>query len=155
MYRIIIVSILFLFAIAYSPVIAKRPVEKVKHAKKSALILKDSSNLEVSVSRIIQDTLTKSGYKVKEIHLADVSKEKASSYTISILFSAVNKGDEVDTRIQNYIASKVDTTSKVYLYNVYGNIYNKKDENVDAKTQASIDLHPDLIAAQIIRSLKL
>jgi hypothetical protein len=154
MYRKIIVNILILFTIVYFPVFAKHQIEKVKPAKKSVLILKDSSDLEISVSRILQDTLTKLGYKVKEVGLSNISKEYASSYSISIIFSAINAGDEVDSRIQNYMASKVDTTSKIYLYSVYGSIYNQKEEKVDAMTQATKELHPDLIAAHIIRSLR-
>ena len=151
MYRKIIVSVLFLFSIGYSPVFAKSHTGK--SAGKSVLILKDSSTLEVSVSRILQDTLTKLGYKVKEADLSNISKEKASSYDISIVFSAINPGDEVDPAVDTFIASKAKTTSKVFLYSVYGNVY-KKGENVDAVTQATKELHPELIAAQIIRSLK-
>jgi hypothetical protein len=150
----IIVGVLFLFTIAFSPVFAKQQVEKVKHAKKSALIVRDSTALEIAVSGIIQDTLTKSGYKVKEVGLDSVGKENASSYTISIIFSGINKGDEMDPRIQKYIASKVDSTSKIAFYNVYGSIYSKKDANVDAMTQATKELHSELIAKQILRSLK-
>jgi hypothetical protein len=154
MYRKIIVGILFLLAMACIPVFAKQQSAKVKPAEKTVLICKDSSALEIAVDRILRDTLTKLGYTVNDVDLAKISKEKASSYTISIIFSAINPGDEVDPRIQEYIASKVDTTAKIYLYTVYGGVYKQKNQNVDATTQATKDLHPVLIAKHILRSLR-
>jgi hypothetical protein len=146
---------LILCTIVSSPLFAKQQKEKVKPVKKSAIIFKDSSELEISVARILQDTLTKLGYKVKEEKISNIGKEKPSSYKISIIFSAINTDKEVDPRIDTYINAKVDTTSKIVLFNVYGNIYEKKGEDVDAETQASKELHPDLIVRQILRSLKL
>jgi hypothetical protein len=149
------VSFLVIFTIACSFVFAQNAIKKVENPKKkSVLILKDSSNLEIAVSRIISDTLTKAGYKVKEAELANVNKENASLYRVSIIFSAISAGNEVDPRIQKFIASKVDTSSKVFLFSVYGSIYNKQAENVDATTEATKALHPELIADQIIRTIK-
>lgn len=149
------VSFLVLVTIACSFNFAQSVVKKAeKPKKKSILIIKDSSNLEIAVSRIISDTLTKLGYKVKEAGLANVNKENASLYRVSIIFSAISAGNEIDPRIQNFIASKVDTSSKVFLFSVYGSIYNKQAENVDATTEATKALHPELIADQIIRTIK-
>ena len=144
-----------ILAIASSFIFAQNDIKKAeKPKKKSVLILKDSSILETAVSRILSDTLAKLGYKVKEAELANVNKEKASLYRVSIIFSAINAGNEVDPRIQKFIASKTDTASKVYLFTVYGSIYNKQGENVDATTEATNALHPELIADQIIRTIK-
>jgi len=144
-----------IFAIACVPVFAQNDAKKVEKPKKKAvLILKDTSNLEIAVSRILSDTLTKLGYKVKEAGLANVNKENAALYKISIVFSAISAGNEVDPRIQKFIASKDGTSSKVLLYTVYGGIYNKRGEKVDATTEATKALHPALIADQIMHSLK-
>ena len=155
MCRKIAVSFLVICTIACSFVFAQNVIKKVeKPQKKTVLILKDSSNLEIAVSRIISDTLIKLGCKVKEARLANVNKENASSYRITIIFNAMSAGNEVDPRIQKFIASKVDTSSKVFLYSVYGSIYNQQGENVDATTEATKALHPELIADHILRSLK-
>jgi ABC-type proline/glycine betaine transport system substrate-binding protein len=149
------VSLLVLLAIACSFIYAQNDIKKaVKPPKKSVLILKDTSSLETAVSRIISDTLTKLGCKVKVAELANINKKYASLYKVSIIFSAINAGNEVDPRIQNFIASKVDTSSKVFVYSVYGSIYSKQGEKVDATTEATKALHPGLIADQILRSLK-
>jgi hypothetical protein len=155
MCRKLAVSFLVIFTIACSFVFAQNVIKKVEKPKiKSVLILKDTSSLEMAVSRIISDTLTKLGYKVKEAELANVNKEKASLYKVSIIFSAISPGNEVDPRIQKFIASKVDTSSKVFLFSVYGSIYSKQGENVDATSEATKALHPELIADQIIRTIK-
>jgi hypothetical protein len=148
------VSFLVILTIACSFVFAQNGNKKAEKPKKnSVLILKDSSNLEIAVSRIISDTLTKLGYKVKEAELANINKENASLYGVSILFSAIRAGNQVDPSIEKFIASKVGTSSKVYLFSVYGNIYNKQGKNVDATTEATKALHPELIADQILRTI--
>ncbi len=148
-------SFLIVVAIGCYFAFAQNVVNKAEKPKiKPVLILKDSSNLETAVSRIISDTLAKLGYKIKEASLANAAKENASSYGFSILFSAINAGNEVDPRIQNFIMSKADTSSKVFLFSVYGNIYNKKGKHVDATTEATKALHPELIADQILRTIK-
>jgi hypothetical protein len=110
--------------------------------------------LEIADSRIISDTLTKLDYKVKEAELANVNKENASLYRVSIIFSAISPGNEVDPRVQKFIASKVDTSSKVFLFTVYGSIYSEQGEKVDATSEATKALHQELIADQIIRTIK-
>jgi hypothetical protein len=155
MCRKLAVSFLVIFTIACSFVFAQNVIKKVEKPKNnSVLILKDTSTLEMAVSRIISDTLTKLGYKVKETGLKNVNKENASLYRVSIIFSAISAGNEIDPRVQKFIASKVDTISKVYLFSVYGSIYNKQGENVDATTEATKALHPELIADHIIRTIK-
>lgn len=146
--------VLILLTTVFSLSFAQKHTKEVKPAVKSILILKDSSDLEISVSRIISDSLTKIGYKVKETDFADVNNEKASAYYLSIVFSAMNPGNEIDSRVQKFISTK-SGTSKVFLYTVYGNIYNQTDTTVDATTQATQALHPQLIANHILRSLKL
>jgi hypothetical protein len=155
MYRKFIVSALILSAVLFT--FAQSPAGKAKPVKKSKsiLILKDTTNLEKSVAQILNDTLSKLGYTVKEAALADIGNEKASSHKISIIFSAVTVGDEPDPRISKYIASKGKTSAEVKLYSVWGAVYDKKDEKTDAVTQASAALHPQLIADQILKSLKL
>ena len=155
MNRKFVVSVLFLFTIAASLIYAQNKVEKAKTAKNSILILKDSSRLEISVSRIIIDTLTKRGYHVKVAKLADASKENASLYKINIVFNAVKAGNEIDPRIRKFITSKGDTSSKVFLYTVYGNIFNKRGNDIDAITQATETLRPQIIANHILWTLKL
>lgn len=155
MSRKIAFSIFFLSTIMLSFAFAqnqKNHKANLKPVQKSVLILKDSSNLEITVSRMIKDTLTKLGYNVKEAEIADVNNEKASLYKISIVFSAVNAGNEIDPGVQKFIASKTDTTSRIILYTVYGTVYQEKHENVDATTQATQTLHPKLIADHILRS---
>jgi response regulator RpfG family c-di-GMP phosphodiesterase len=157
MSRKITFSIIFLVTIVCSFVFAEDQSAKEKQAKITVLIVKDSSYLEMSVSRILQDSLTRRGYSVNEVNIADIGSKKASSYTISIIFSAISPGNEVAPSIQNYISTKKDSEAKILLYTVYGNVYTKKAEpaaKVDATTQASEKLHPELIATQILRSLK-
>lgn len=149
-----ILSIFLTLTTVVSLVSAQSHTEVPKPVAKSILILKDSSTLEISVSRIISDSLTKIGYKVKETSLADINKENASAYYLSIVFSAMNPGNEIDPRIQKFITTKSDS-SKVLLYTVYGNVYGQKRNDVDATTQATQALHPQLIANHILRSLKL
>jgi hypothetical protein len=149
------VILLIICSIACSFAFAQNTGKKAeKTRKKSILIVKDSSSLETAVSRIISKTLAKSGYKVKETDLAHIGKEKVSSHKVSILFSAVNPGNEVDPRIQNFIAAKSDTSSKVFLFSVYGSTYDKEGKTVDATTEATKALHPEMIADQIMRSIK-
>jgi hypothetical protein len=155
MSRKIIVCCLFLFTIVFPLLSAKNAVEKAKPVKKSVLIVKDSSELETAVSRVVKDSLSKLGYKVKEISFTDVGKEKASLYKISIVFSAVNPGEEIDTTIQKFMSLADGKSSKVLLYTVYGKVHDMKDKNVDATTEASKELHPQLIAEHILHSLKL
>ena len=155
MQRKFYLSIVFLLTVTFSFVFAQSHTGKIKPVKKSILILKDSSNLETAVSQILRDTLSKLGYKVKETGLADIGREKASSYKISIIFSAINPGREIDPRIRDFIESKGSKSSKVDLYTVWGTVYDKQDEKVDAMSQASKALRPQLIADHILRSLKL
>ena len=124
MLKKISVSILCLLAILLSPLSAQNKSEKVKPVKKSILIVKDSSDLEVAVCRIVTDSLSKLGYTVKEVGLADIGNEKASSYKFSIVFSAITAAGEVDPSIQKFIDSGVGK-SKVHLYTVYGKVFNK------------------------------
>jgi hypothetical protein len=154
MYQKVTVSIVFLVLLLLSLVFAQNQNDKEAPTKKSALILKDSTRLEIAVSRLIRDTLTKLGYNVKEVDLVNVGKENASLYNLSIIFSAINPGKEVDPRIQKYIEAKSDTSSKVILYTVYGSVHKKGKENVDAASQATKALHPQIIANHILKSLK-
>jgi hypothetical protein len=157
MRRNIIVSTFVLLTIVFSFVFAQAGTAKAKPVKtsKSILILKDTTKLEASVSQLLRDTLSKLGYTVKEAAFADIGKEIASSYKISIIFSAVNTRDEPDPRIDKFIASKGKSSSEVKLFTVCGALFDKKDEKTDAITQASAALHPQMIADQIMKSLKL
>ncbi len=149
------VSVFFLLVTLFSLVFAQRNSPKSKPVEKAVLIVKNSSNLEISVSRIIRDSLSKTGYTVKEVSFADAKKENASLYSFSIVFNAIKPGNDIDPRIQKFIASKSGSSSKVLLYTVYGNPFNKKGKYVDATTQATQALQPQLIANHILRSLKL
>jgi hypothetical protein len=152
----LIVGVMLLFAIPFSLYSAQNKTEKAKPVKKTILIVKDSSDLEATVSRIINDSLAKKGYKIKETNLADVGKENPSSYKLSIIFSAVNAGEEIDPRIQKYISSKIDPASKTVIFTVYGAVYsNEKDKTVDASSEATKTLRAPLIAEHILQSLKL
>ncbi|MBN1307811.1 MAG: hypothetical protein JXA18_07835 [Chitinispirillaceae bacterium] len=157
MQRKFYMSIVFLFTAAFSFVFAQSHTGKIKPVKKSKsiLILKDSSNLETAVSQILRDSLLKLGYQVKETALADAGREKASSYKISIIFNAINPGREIDPRIRKFIESKGTASSKVNVYTVWGTVYDKQDKRVDAMSQASKALRPQLIADHILRSLEL
>jgi hypothetical protein len=157
MRRKTIVSALMLFAVTFSFAFAQSHTGKAKPVKKSKpiLILKDTTALEASVAQIVKDALEKIGYTVKEAPLADIGKEKASSYKITLIFNGITTGDEPDPRIDKYIASKGKTSSEVKLYSVCGAVYDKKDEKTDAITKASDAVHPQLIADQILKSLKL
>jgi hypothetical protein len=155
MYKKIIVSAIVLLTVAFSVFSAEKHSGKVMPAKKSILIVKDSSELETAVSRIIVDTLSKLGYTVKEVGLADIGKENAPSYKFSIVFSAVNPGEEIEPSVQKFMASANGKSSKVLLYSVYGNVHTTQDKNVDATTQATKELHPPMIAEHILHSLKL
>ena len=116
------------------------------------LMAKVGSRMAIAISMLL--LTIGMAYKIKEASLANAAKENASSYGFSILFSAINAGNEVDPRIQNFIMSKADTSSKVFLFSVYGDIYNKKGKHVDATTEATKALHPELIADQILRTIK-
>ncbi|HUI94011.1 MAG TPA: hypothetical protein VLX68_17365 [Chitinivibrionales bacterium] len=149
------VILLVMCTIACSFVFAQNVNKKTeKPKKKSVLIVRDSSGLEIAVTRILNDSLSKLGCRVKEAELSNIKKENASSYKISIVFSAIKAGNEVDPRIQNFISSKADTLSKVFLFTVYGGLYDEQGKKVDATTEATKALHPDLIARQILRSVK-
>ncbi len=147
-------SVFYLLAIGFSPVLAQNSFEKPKTTSKKILILKDSSELEISVSRIIKDSLTKIGYMVKEAGYNDIDKEKASLYNISIIFNAIKPGNEIDPRVRKFVTTKSDTSSKVFIYSVYGNMYNTNENYIDATTQATQAFRPQLIANHIFRSLK-
>jgi hypothetical protein len=157
MNRKIRLSIFYLLTTGFSLVSAQNTLEKPKPAPvhKKILILKDSTELEISVSRIVRDSLTKSGYVVKETSYKDINKEKASLYNITIVFNAIKPGNEIDSRVRKFITTKSDTASKVFIYSVYGNIYTANDSLPDATTQATEALRPQLIASHILRSLKL
>jgi len=161
MYRKISFGLLLLSLIASPFIFAQNKADTAKPAvtnpvdKKSALIVKDSSKLETAVTRILKDTLTKNGYTVKEVTLADAAKEKASEYTVSIVFSAIRPGNEVDPVIRSFINSKAGSASKVILYTVYGKEVDKKEKTaVDATTQATAALHPQLVADHILKGFK-
>jgi hypothetical protein len=160
MYRKIYAGILLISLTACSFVFAMNEADTAKQAvtkpvvKKSALIVNDSSKLEVSVTRILKDTLTKNGYSVKETQFTGIGKEKASDYTVSIVFSAINPGNEITPVIQSFINTKAGSSSRVILYTVYGTDVNKKDTTVDATSQATSALHPQQVADHILKSLK-
>jgi len=123
--------------------------------KKTVLIIKDSSDLEISVTRILKDTLLKIGYDVKVVPIALINNEKASDYTVSIVFSAIKAGDDSDPSIRKFVASKKGSESQVKVYTVYGNVYNKKKRDVDATSEATKTLHPKLVSDRILKSLQL
>jgi hypothetical protein len=154
MYRRIFFALLLFTALVSLPAVALQNTDTVPPKNKCALILRDSTTLEKRVARIVADTLTKLGYTVKETLLPDSKNESASTYTISIVFSAIRPGNEVDPRIQKFMTSKKDASSRVMLFTVYGGEHYKKDATVDATTQATEKLHPDLVARRIIQSLK-
>jgi hypothetical protein len=153
MNRKIRLSVFYLLATGFSLVLAQNAIEKPKTVPKKILILKDSSKLEISVSRIIKDSLTKIGYVVKETGYKDINKEKASLYNLSIVFNAIKPGNEIDSRVRKFVATKSDTTSKVFIYTVYGTTFDTKDNYIDATTQATQALQPQLIANHILRNL--
>ena len=155
--RKVYMNIVFLVTVAFSFVFSQSHTGKIKPVKKSKsiLILKDTSSLETTVSQILRDTLSKLGYMVKETGLADIGREKASLYEISIIFSAIKPGREIDPPIRKFIESKGTASSEVNVYTVWGTVYDKQDEKVDAMSQASNALRPQLIADHILRSLKL
>jgi sulfite reductase alpha subunit-like flavoprotein len=154
-----IISVIFflLLTVGCSFVYAQAQPRKIKAVKntKSILILKDTTSLETSVAKILIDSLSKKGYTVKQSPLADLIIKKASKYNISIIFSAVTTGENMDPRIDKFIASKGETTSEVKIFTVCGAIYDNKDTKIDALTQASSALHPQMIADQILKTLKL
>jgi hypothetical protein len=122
--------------------------------KKKALIIKDSSDLENSVTRILKDTLSKIGYDVKEVPIASISNEKASDYTLSIVFSAIKAGNDADPVVRKFVESKKNSKSQVKVYTVYGTVYKKKSD-VDATSEATKALHPKLVSDRILKSLNL
>lgn len=148
-----IISICILTILSF--VYAQNVTDSTVSQKKTVLIIKDSSSLEISVVRILKDTLSKIGYEVKETPIADISKEKASDYTVSIVFSAIKAGNDSDPSIRKFVASKAGTTAKVKLYTVYGNVYKKGDSDIDAKSEATKAMHPKLVADRILKSLEL
>jgi hypothetical protein len=155
MHRLILSRALFLVLVLLATVILGKQPEKASHAKHAVLILQDSSALETTVSRMVSDSLTKSGYSVKIASLSDIGKEKASLYAYSIVFSAITVGDEIDPVIEKFIKTKPEnSSSKVILYTVYGNAHDKQKKEVDATTEATETLHPQLIVDHILRSLK-
>lgn len=155
MNRKIRLSVFYLLATGFSLVLAQNAIEKPKTVPKKILILKDSSELEISVSRIIKDSLSKIGYMVKETSYKDISKENASLYNITIVFNAIKPGNEIDPRVRKFVTTKTDTSSKVFIYSVYGNIHTTNENYVDATTQATQALRPRIIANHILRSLKI
>jgi hypothetical protein len=153
--RTIVAGFLFCAMMLSASVIQGKQPGKAAHAKHAVLILRDSSALETTVSRMVGDSLTKSGYSVKIASLSDIGREKASLYAYSIVFSAITVGDEVDPVIEKFIKTKPEnSSSKVILYTVYGNAYDKQKKEVDATTAATETLHPQLIVDHILRSLK-
>ena len=145
--------IVFIF-ISTTNIIAQQARSLPDSIPKKVLIVRDSSRLEIAVTRHIKESLGKSGYVVKEVSIYNVNSEKASSYNVSIIFRGMNAGNEINPVIQRFIASKSDTSQKVILYSVYGNTYNSQVKNIDAMTDATVSIRPRLIADQILRSFK-
>ena len=146
--------LILMILISTTNIIAQQEMSLPDSIPKKVLIVRDSSRLEIAVTRHIKESLGKSGYVVKEVSIYNVNSEKASSYNVSIIFRGMNAGNEINPAIQRFIASKSDTSQKVILYSVYGNTYNSQVKNIDAMTDATVSIRPRLIANQILRSFK-
>ena len=146
--------LIVMILISTTNIIAQQEISLPDSIPKKVLIVRDSSRLEIAVTRHIKESLGKSGYVVKEVSIYNVNSEKASSYNVSIIFRGMNAGNEINPAIQRFIASKSDTSQKVILYSVYGNTYNSQVKNIDAMTDATVSIRPRLIADQILRSFK-
>jgi len=156
MFNKITVTMLAIYLLTIlSLVSAQNAADSTVSPKKTVLILKDSSRLEISVARILKDTLSKIGYDVKEVPIDDINREKASDYSISIVFSAIKAGNDSDPAIRKFVASKAGSSSIVKLYTVYGNVYKKSESGVDATSEATKAMHPKLVADRILKSLQL
>jgi hypothetical protein len=154
--KITIVTLAICFLTMLSLVSAQNATDSTTVSlKKTALIIQDSSKLEISVTRILKDTLSKIGYDVKDIPIASIGNEKASDYTVSIVFSAIKAGSDSDPAIRKFVASKAGSLSQVKLFTVYGNVYSKGKRNVDATSEATKALHPKLVADRVLKSLQL
>jgi hypothetical protein len=153
--KLTITMLAICFLTMLSLVSAQNASDNTVLSKKTALIIKDSSDLEISVARILKDTLSKSGYDVKEVPITSISNEKASDYTVSIVFSAIKAGNDSDPAVRKFVASKNGSKSQVKVYTVYGNVYNKEKRDVDATSEATKALHPKLVADRILKSLQL
>jgi hypothetical protein len=119
------------------------------------LIVKDSSDLEIAVARILKDTLSKIGYEIKDVPIASINTENASDYTVSIVFSAIKAGMDTDPAVRKFVASKNGSKSQVKVYTVYGNVYKKTKHDIDATSEATKALHPKLVSDRILKSLQL
>jgi hypothetical protein len=161
MFKKSFIAVLMLLIVVFSYTYSQSTAEKVKPSKKTVLLVRDSTQLEVTVAKVLRDTLSKMGYKVKEVGLSEVGKENASLFKVSIVFSAVvHPGDEINSDIDKFLSSRESKSSKIFLFNVSGTLHprsggKKLDKPVDATSQATESSNPKLIADHILYEIKL
>jgi len=115
------------------------------------LVVKGNSYLENAVTKIITDRLAGQNVTVKQIALANLSKENYGAYRAVLIFNAIRASGQVDPIARAFINSKSDhPSSNIMICTVYGERWHGKAPTVDAVSAATKILNPEMVAQKIL-----
>jgi hypothetical protein len=120
----------------------------------NVLIVKGNSYLENTVTKIVQDSLSRLGFSVNSVPLKKLGSENPANYKAIIVFSAIKVSGQLDPLVKKFIDTKSnDPSSNVMICTVYGERWGGARVKTDAVSAATKTLNPAAVAAKIVSYL--